>query len=38
MHLISERGLVFWILGLIAIFFAALMFLPVLTDMDSAGV
>lgn len=38
MHLISERGLVFWVLGICAVFFIALMMLPVLTVTESVGV
>lgn len=37
MHLISERGLIFWILTLTVIFFAALLLLPVITDLESVG-
>jgi cytochrome c oxidase subunit 4 len=38
MHLISERGMIFWILLLCAVFFAALMLLPVVTTRTSSGV
>lgn len=38
MHLITERGMLFWILGICAVFFAALMMLPVLTVTESVGV
>jgi len=31
MHLISERGFVFWVLGICVVFFFALMFLPLIT-------
>lgn len=34
MHLISERGMVFWILGLCAFFFAGLLLLPSLTNFE----
>jgi len=37
MHLISERGMLFWVLALCAIFFAALMLLPVITTTTSHG-
>ena len=37
MHLLSERGLVFWVLGLCAVFFAFLMVLPVVTVGESVG-
>ena len=37
MHLLSERGLVFWVLGLCAVFFAFLMVLPVVTIGESVG-
>ncbi len=38
MHLISERGLIFWVLGLCAVFFAVLMILPVVTIHESVGI
>ena len=38
MHLISERGMVFWVLGICAVFFVALMFLPLVTTRTSVGV
>jgi hypothetical protein len=31
MHLISERGMIFWVLTLCAVFFIALLLLPVVT-------
>ncbi len=34
MHLISERGLIFWVLGLCAVFFVVLLLLPVVTSHD----
>lgn len=37
MHLISERKLVYWILTLTAIFFLALMLLPLGGYLDSTG-
>lgn len=37
MHLISERGMVFWVLALCAIFFLALLLLPVVTTHTSSG-
>jgi len=37
MHLISERGLIFWILALCAVFFAALLLLPVITTSTNVG-
>lgn len=37
MHLISERGLIFWILGLCALFFVAILLLPVVTEHESVG-
>lgn len=37
MHLISERGLIYWILGLCALFFIVLLLLPVITTHESAG-
>jgi cytochrome c oxidase subunit 4 len=38
MHLISERGLVCWVLGLCAFFFLALLLLPMITVAESVGV
>lgn len=38
MHLISERGMIFWILAICALFFAALILLPVLTIETNVGV
>ncbi len=35
MHLLTERGMIFWVLGLCAFFFALLMVLPVVTIADS---
>jgi cytochrome c oxidase subunit 4 len=38
MHLISERRLIYWVLGLTVAFFLALLLLPVLTStLDQAG-
>lgn len=37
MHLISERSLIFWILGLCALFFLVLLLVPVITTHDSVG-
>ena len=34
MHLISEKKLIYWVLGLTVAFFAVLLALPVLTDSD----
>ncbi len=36
MHLISERGLVFWVLGFTIFFFAVCLAIPVLNDSDLA--
>lgn len=37
MHLISERGMVFWILGICGLFFIVLLFIPVVTVKESVG-
>lgn len=37
MHLLSERGMLFWILGLCAVFFVVLMTLPALITADNVG-
>ena len=37
MHLIGERGMIFWILFICAIFFAAIMILPVVTVQTNVG-
>lgn len=38
MHLISEKALVYWVLGLTAVFFLALLFFPILTSLvDQTG-
>ncbi len=37
MHLISERGMIYWILGLCALFFIVLLLLPVITEHDAVG-
>ncbi len=37
MHLLTERGMIFWVLGLCAVFFAFLMVLPVVTIGESVG-
>ncbi|OWY71278.1 hypothetical protein B7486_11845 [cyanobacterium TDX16] len=37
MHLISERGLIYWILILCAFFFLVLLLVPVITVHDSVG-
>jgi cytochrome c oxidase subunit 4 len=37
MHLISERGMVFWILGICGLFFFVLLFIPVVTVRESVG-
>jgi cytochrome c oxidase subunit 4 len=37
MHLISERKLIYWLLGLTVVFFVFLMFIPLGTDADSIG-
>lgn len=37
MHLISERGLIYWILALCALFFVVLLLLPVITDHEAVG-
>jgi len=34
MHLISERGLIFWILGFTILFFAVCLMIPALSDYD----
>lgn len=36
MHLISERGAIFWILGVTIIFFAVCLAIPVLTSVSMA--
>ncbi len=38
MHLISERGMVLWVLLLCAFFFITLLLIPVLTTQESVGV
>ena len=38
MHLIDERKAIYWILTLTAIFFVALMLLPVFTESDTTGI
>lgn len=38
MHLISEKGVLYWILALCALFFIVLLLLPVLTERESVGV
>ena len=38
MHLISEKGMVFWILALCALFFAVLLLLPTVTVSTGVGV
>jgi cytochrome c oxidase subunit 4 len=38
MHLISERKLIYWVLGLTAIFLIGLLALPVLTDVSNVYV
>jgi cytochrome c oxidase subunit 4 len=38
MHLISERGMVFWILGLCAFFFIVILFIPVVEIGESVGI
>jgi len=35
MHLVSERKLIYWVLALCAVFFAALMLLPALTCFET---
>ena len=35
MHLISEKGMLFWILGLCALFFVMLLAIPAMTDHES---
>lgn len=37
MHLISERGLIYWILALCALFFVVLLLVPVITVHESVG-
>ncbi len=37
MHLVSEKSPIYWTLILTAVFFAALMFLPLLTMLDGIG-
>lgn len=38
MHLISERALVYWVLSLTAVFFLALIFIPIFTSVvDQVG-
>jgi cytochrome c oxidase subunit 4 len=37
MHLISERGMVFWVLGICALFFVVLLLLPVVTTHTNVG-
>ncbi|GJQ26620.1 MAG: hypothetical protein HBSAPP02_16520 [Phycisphaerae bacterium] len=38
MHLISERGMIFWIIGICALFFVALLLLPVITEAGNVRV
>lgn len=38
MHLISERGMVFWVLGICALFFFVLLLLPVILVRTNVGV
>jgi len=38
MHLISERGMVFWVLGICVLFFVVLLLLPVVTIHTSVGI
>lgn len=38
MHLITERGMIFWILGLCALFFVVLLLLPVITEAGNVTV
>jgi cytochrome c oxidase subunit 4 len=37
MHLLTERGMVFWILGICGLFFIVLLFIPVVTVKESVG-
>jgi len=37
MHLLSEKAVIYWILILMLVFFAALMLLPILTIQEVAG-
>jgi cytochrome c oxidase subunit 4 len=37
MHLISERGIIYWVLAISAVFFLALLLLPVFTSVEMAG-
>lgn len=38
MHLISERGMVFWILGICAFFFIVILLIPVVEIGESVGI
>lgn len=38
MHLISERGMIFWILGLCAFFFVVILLIPVVEIGESVGI
>ena len=38
MHLIDERSIIYWVLIITAVFFVVLMFVPLLTEMNSVGV
>jgi hypothetical protein len=35
MHLVSEKQVIFWVLAVTVVFFAALMLLPVFTEVES---
>lgn len=35
MHLVSEKQVIFWVLAITVVFFAALMLLPVFTEVES---
>jgi caa(3)-type oxidase subunit IV len=37
MHLISERGMIFWILGICALFFIVLLLLPIFTELSNVS-
>lgn len=36
MHLISEKRIIYWVLALCAVFFVAVLLLPVFTEVDNA--